>query len=229
MSLILHHHPLSSFSQKVLVALYESGTKFESAIVNFGDEKSRADFFALWPMGKIPVLRDERLGRTIPETSIIIEYLDTHYPGPRRLLPNDATLRLEARLWDRLFDCYVQVPMQKIVADRMRPASERDPRGVAEARATLRTAYALIEGRASGRTWAVGETFSLADCAAAPALFYAGIISPFSDFPSVAAYFDRLAARPSFARALAEARPYFDLFPFRDDIPARFLSGDSPA
>jgi glutathione S-transferase len=225
MTLTLHYHPLSSFCQKVLLALYENGTPFDSVIVNFGDEKSRADLLALWPIGKIPVLRDEQRGRTFPETSIIVEYLEQHYPGTPALLPHDETLRLETRLWDRIFDLYVQVPMQKIVGDRMRPEGEKDPRGVGEAHAMLRTAYAMLDRRVSDKSWVIGDAFSMADCAAAPALFYAGIVSPFSaDHPNVVAYFDRLAARPSFARMLGEARPYFRFFPFADDIPARFLA-----
>jgi glutathione S-transferase len=228
MTLTLYQHPLASFCHKVLVALYENGTPFRSVIVDFGDEKSRAALFALWPMGKIPVLRDERLGRTLPETSVIIEYLEQHYPGARPLLPRDEALRLETRLWDRFFDLYVQQPMQAIVADRMRPAGEKDPTGLRRAQATLRTAYGMIEERMNERSWAMGDAFSMADCAAAPALFYAGIVQPFEkEHAHIAAYFDRLAARPSFARTLAEARPYFPLFPFKDDIPARFLS-DAP-
>jgi glutathione S-transferase len=230
MALTLFHHPLASYCHKVLIALYEHGAPFTGVIVDFGDEKSRADFFALWPMGKIPVLRDERVGRTLPETSIIIEYLEQHYPGPQPLLPRDEGLRLETRLWDRFFDCYVQSPMQKIVGDRMRPDGEKDRRGVGEAQANLRTAYATLDQHMSDRIWAAGDAFSMADCAAAPSLFYAGIVVPFSrDYPHVAAYFDRLTARASFARTLTEARPYFPLFPFVNDIPARFLTDDRAA
>ena len=229
MTLTLYHHPLSSFCHKVLIALHESGTPFSSVIVNLGDRKVSADFFALWPIGKIPVLRDERLGRTLPETSIIIEYLAQHYPGTNALLPHDDEgLRLETRLWDRFFDLYVQVPMQKIVGDRLRPDGKKDPHGVTEAHATLRTAYAMLDQRMSDRTWSIGNTFTMADCAAAPALFYAGIVSPFAgDHRNVAAYFDRLTARPSFTRVLAEARPYFQFFPFKDDIPAQFLADEA--
>jgi glutathione S-transferase len=226
MTLTLYQHPLASFCHKVLIALYENGTPFESVVVDLGDKTASAEFFALWPIGKIPLLRDDRLGRTVPETSIIIEYLQQHYPGPQALLPHAEALRLETRLWDRFFDSYVQVPMQKIVADRLRADGEKDPRGVSEAHATLGTAYAMLDKRMGGKTWVVGDAFSMADCAAAPALFYAGIVSPFaSDYPNVVSYFDRLAERPSFVRTLAEARPYFHFFPFKDDIPARFLAG----
>lgn len=223
MTLTLYQHPLASFCHKVLLALYENGTPFRSVLVDFGSEQSRAGLLALWPLGKIPVLRDERLGRTLPETSIIIEHLDQHYPGPRPLLPADQAQRLEVRLWDRIFDLHVQEPMQAIVAARIHGLEEKDQAGIARARAALRAAYGLLEERLRGREWAAGEGFSMADCAAAPALFYAGIIEPFAPGQSaLAGYFDRLASRPAFTRVLAEARPYFALFPFQDDIPARF-------
>jgi glutathione S-transferase len=192
------------------------------------DDKASAEFLGLWPVGKIPVLRDEGADRTIPETTIIIEYLDRHYPGVHPLLPNDEAASLEARLWDRFFDLYVQVPMQTIVTDRLRADGEHDPRGVADASAGLATAYDMIERQMADRTWAAGEAFSLADCAAAPALFYASIVAPFpQSHANLAAYFERLIARPSFKRVIDEARPYFQFFPFKDSMPVRFLSGDS--
>ncbi|HEV2678677.1 MAG TPA: glutathione S-transferase family protein [Aliidongia sp.] len=230
MSLTLHHHPLASFCHKVLIALYENSTPFRGAIVDYGDEKSRTEFFALWPLGKIPVLRDERLGHTLPETTIIIEYLDQHYPGAQPLLPLDEALRLETRLWDRFFDFYIHAPMQKIVSDHRRADGGKDPLGVDEARAMLRTAYAMLDRRMADKTWVIGDAFSMADCAAAPALFYAGIVAPFSGaYPNVAAYFDRLTERRSFRRTLAEARPYFHLYPFAADIPAHLLIDDAAA
>jgi glutathione S-transferase len=225
MTLTLYFHSLASFCQKVLMALYENGTPFTGHVVDLMDEGASAKFLAIWPVGKIPVLRDESRDRTLPETTIIIEYLDRHYPGTHGLLPVDDAQQLDARLWDRFFDLYVQVPMQKIVIDRLRPEGEHDPRGVADAKATLATAYDMIERRMADRTWAVGEAFSIADCAAAPALFYAGVVVPFHGaHPNIASYFERLLERPSFKRTLAEARPYFEMFPLRDDIPARFLA-----
>lgn len=170
------------------------------------------------------MLHDSEGDRTLPETSIIIEYLDRHYPGSHPLIPRDDALALEARLWDRFFDLYVQVPMQKIVTDALRASGENDRRGVADAQAALANAYELAERHFKDRLFAVGENFSIADCAAAPALFYAGIVAPFDGtHPSLAAYFERLLERPSFQRTLAEARPYFPLFPYKDAIPARFL------
>ncbi len=225
MTLTLYFHPLSSFCHKVLMALYENDTPFRGHVVDFSDEKAAARFLALWPVGKIPVLHDASRDITMPETTIIIEYLDRHYPGRCRLLPEDDSERLEARLWDRFFDFYVQVPMQKIVGDLLRAEGERDSYGVAEARRTLHTAYGVIERQMADKSWAIGEDFSIADCAAAPALFYAGIVEPFQETqPKLAAYFERLVERSSFKRMLAEARPYFPMFPLKDAIPARFLA-----
>lgn len=221
--LTLYLHPLASFCHKVLIALYENGTKFESKIVDFSDPGDSARFLDVWPVGKIPVLRDEAREKTIPETSIILEYLDRHYPGPVRLIPDDADAALDVRLWDRFFDLYIHQPMQKIVVDRLRPDGARDEHGVAEAKANIASAYAMLDKHLAGREWAVGKSFSMADCAAAPALFYSGVPVPFADYPNVAAYFERLYARPSFRRVLDEARPYFGNYPLKDDMPKRFL------
>ena len=226
MALTLYYHPLASFCHKVLLALYENGTPFTPQTVDLMNPDAKASFLDLWPVGKIPVLRDESRGQTIPETTIIIEYLEQHYPGARSLFPQQEAERLDARLWDRFFDSYVQVPMSKIVTDRLRAEGEHDARGVADARATLATAYDMIERRMVASTWLVGDAFTIADCAAAPGLFYAGIVAPFSaTHPHVVAYFERLLARPSFKRVLDEARPYFPMFPFEDSMPARFLNG----
>lgn len=224
MSLILYTHPLASYCHKVLIALHENETPFTPHSVDLGDARARADFAALWPTAKIPLLEDTARKRVVPETSIMIEYLDRHYPGPRPLLPADDDARLEARLWDRLFDCYVMTPMQNIVANRLRGAAERDPRAVNEATATLQMAYDMIDRHMATRTWAAGGAFSLADCAAAPALFYASTLVPFeATHAQLAAYFERLVTRVSVARTIDEARPYFHFYPFRDSIPARFL------
>jgi glutathione S-transferase len=214
MTLILYHHPLASFCHKVLLALYENDTPFTSVVVDLGDRQASAEFFAFWPIGKIPILRDERFNRTIPETSIIIEYLDHHYPGIRPLLSHDEAERLDTRLWDRFFDCYVQVPMQKIVTDRLRPAGKNDSYGVERAKASLQTAIGLIDCGMATKKWAMGEEFTMADCAAAPALFFANKVMPFGGTHSnTAAYLGRLMQRPSFARAVKEAEPYLTLVP----------------
>ncbi len=203
--MILYYHPLASFCHKVLIALYEKGVPFEKKVIDLGDPASRAELVEVWPLAKFPVLHDG--DRALPETSIIIEHLGGFIPC------------IETRLWDRIFDNYVMTPMSKIVANEFKPP---DPAGVEEARGLLEQTYRLLEGQLQGKTWAVGEEFTLADCAAAPALFYADLVQPFSG-PFLRAYYERLLARPSFARVLEEARPYFPMFPLRERIPARFL------
>ena len=214
MSLTLHFHPLASYCHKVLIALYENDTPFEANKVDLSSESERAALLKMWPIGKFPVLRDEARNQTIPESSVIIEYLDRHYPGTTRFLPSDADQALQTRLRDRFYDLYVHEPMQKIVGDRIRPQDKKDPHGVDEAQARLRTSYGMIDREMAARSFAMGEAFSLADCAAAPALFYANEVLPFGeDHANVKAYFDRLKARPSYARVLREAEPYFAMFP----------------
>ena len=225
MSLTLYIYPLASFCHKVLIALYENGTAFRSETVDLGDPGSAATHMERWPVGKIPVLFDGKTKRVIPETSIIIEYLQENYPGRVALLPADSAARLQARLWDRFFDLYVNTPMGKIVTDRIRPEGKSDPYGVAEVRATLDTAYGMIEGQMSANVWAIGEDFTIADCAAAPALFYASIVHPFgNDHRHLTAYRDRLMERPSVKQVIVEARPYFSMFPYRDAMPAHCLA-----
>ena len=213
MSLTLYFHPLSSFCQKVLIALYENDTPFTPKIVNLMDETERAEFLKLWPIGKFPVLRDEAKDLTLPESSIIIDYLGTHYPGRSKLIPNDADGAARTRLHDRFYDLYVHDPMQKIVGDRLRPADSKDPFGVAQAKQRIETSYRIMDHQLAGKTWATGEAFSMADCAAAPALFYAKLVVPFEAHKNVAGYFARLSERPSFARCVTEAKPYFHMFP----------------
>jgi glutathione S-transferase len=214
MSLTLHFHPLSSFCWKALIALYENDTPFTPDSVNLGDEAERAALLKLWPIGKFPVLRDDARDRTIPETSIIIEYLDRFYPGRTSFIPADPDQAWQTRLRDRFYDCYVHLSMQKIVGDRLRPESARDPHGVEEARARLRSCYDIIDRQMPASHWAMGDAFGLADCAAMPALFYAGKLEPLGKkHNNVTAYLERLKARPSVARVLAEAEPYFNLFP----------------
>lgn len=214
MTLKLYFHPLSSFSQKALVALYENDTPFEPHVVNFGDEASRREFLDVWRMGKIPVLKDTARDWMVPETSIIIEYLDQHYPGSTRFIPADVDIARQMRLRDRFFDLYVNTPMQKIVTDRLRPEGQHDAFGVEEARRQLSTALELVDSAMVSKEWAAGAEFSMADCAAAPALWYANEVQPFADRqPNAFAYLKRLMARPSFARALAEAEPYLQYFP----------------
>jgi glutathione S-transferase len=214
MTLKLYYHPLSSFCWKVLIALYENKTPFEPILVNLGDPAERAAFLKLWPVGRFPVIEDTARDWMVPESSIIIEYLAQHYPGRVKLVPDDADKARQVRMRDRFFDLNLQVPMQKIVGDRLRPAGSKDPLGVEQARAQVRTAYAMIEDDMASKRWAMGEDFTMADCAAAPALVYGDKVMPLGgDFPNTAAYLKRLTERPSFARVLKEAEPYQAMFP----------------
>jgi len=214
MALILYYHPLASFCWKVLVALHENATPFEGRIVDLSVPESRAELDRIWTVGKFPVLRDTATGAAVPESSIIIEYLDRHFPGGVRLVPNDAELAREARLWDRFFDQYVHQPMQKIVTDKLRPEGSHDPFGVEEARKTIRTAYGMIEERIGERGWFVGDALSIVECAAAPSLYYANRVEPLGGaYPRVSAYLERLMSRPSMKRVMEEAGPYFVNFP----------------
>ncbi|MBR0670911.1 glutathione S-transferase family protein [Neoroseomonas soli] len=215
MALTLFAHPFSAYCQKALVALYENATPFEFRFVNLGEEADAAALAALWPFRKFPVLVDG--AAMVPEASIIIEHLDRHHPGPVRFLPEDSDAAIEARLIDRVVDNYLMTPMQKVVLDAIRPPEARDGFGVDQARAVIGTAYAWLDARLAGRSWAAGEAFSLADCGAAPGLLYADWVAPIPErFAALRAYRARLLARPSYARALDEARPYRHLFPLGD-------------
>jgi glutathione S-transferase len=214
MSLKLYFHPLASFCHKALIAFYENGIPFEPVIVDLADETSSAAFRAVWPMAKMPVLRDDARERTVAESTIIIEYLEACYPGTTRFFPTDPDRAWQTRMWDRFYDHYVQEPMQKIVTDRLRPAGKNDAYGVVQAKTQLHEAYKVLEQEIAAKTWTTGEAFTLADCAAAPALFYANTVVPFGETQSnLTAYLDRLMTRPSYARVLEEAQPYFRLFP----------------
>jgi glutathione S-transferase len=214
MSLVLHAHPLSSFCWKAIIALYENDTPFELQLIDLGSPTAHAAFLALWPIGKMPVLQDKARGRTIPETSIIIEYLALHYSGKQALMPSDPESALQVRLWDRFYDLYVSMPMQRIVEERLRPADGKDPHGLAAAKARLATAYDVLEREMVNKAWAAGESFTMADCAALPGLFYANKVQPFaSSHPALMRYLERLSQRPSIARVLEEAKPYFHMFP----------------
>lgn len=218
MAFTLYHHPFSSYCQKVLIALYERDVPFEPRLIDLGDPAARAELEALWPFAKFPLLRDGESGLTVPESSSIIEYLDLHHAGPTPMIPDDRNLALLVRTFDRVFDNYVMTPLQTIVGDSLRPADARDPYGVARARDLLAKAYGFLDKEIGTRTWAAGDAFTLADSAAAPALFYSGMLVAFDDHPNLSAYYARLRARASFARAVDEARPYRHFFPL--DWPA---------
>jgi glutathione S-transferase len=215
MPLTLYYHPLASFCWKALIALYEADLPFEPRLVNLGDPADRAAFEAVWPLAKFPVLRDETRGKTIPESSIIIDYLARTEPSATSLVPSDPDLAMQTRLIDRLIDGYIHAPFQQVVAERMRPDGQHDPFGVEQARSQIRSGYKLIAPMIAG-PWAMGEAFTLADCAALPALFYADYAVALADWPELAAYLSRLKARPSVVRVLAEAEPFFQYFPLKD-------------
>ncbi|MGQ9426973.1 glutathione S-transferase family protein [Gilvimarinus sp. F26214L] len=214
MSLTLYYHPLSSFCWKPLIALYEAAIPFAPTLVDLGDEQSRENFYKVWPMGQFPVLRDEFRERTIPQSAAVIEYLDLYHGGT--MIPADPDQALEARRWDSFYDCYLQHPMQKIVADSMRSPEQSDALGVQQARQTLSRAYGVLEDLLNQREWTTGSAFTLADCAAAPALFYANKIQPFGESEQrLSAFLRRLQERSSIARVLEEAAPYLDSFPYQ--------------
>ncbi|MGF1593158.1 MAG: glutathione S-transferase family protein [Kiloniellaceae bacterium] len=209
---VLYAHPFSSYCQKVLIALYENATPFTYRVLGPDDPEALEEWSRLWPMKRFPMLVDD--DQPVVESSIIIEYIALRWPGPQRFLPADPRAALEVRKLDRFFDNYIMTPMQRIVADYLRPPESRDPYGVGEAKALLDTAYRWLDGALAERDWAAGDDFSLADCAAAPSLFYADWVHPIGeDFAAARAYRQRLLARPSFARAVDEARPYRPLFP----------------
>lgn len=212
MSLTLYAHPFSSYCQKVLIALYENAVPFTYRAFGEADPAAAAEWERLWPLKRMPVLVDG--GRTVLESSAIIDYLDLHRPGALRLVPADGDDAVEVRMMDRIFDNYVMTPMQKFTFDLLRPEENRDPYGVQQAPEMLDAAYAWLDGHLAGREWAAGGAFTLADCAAAPALFYADWVHEIpSRLAALKAYRARLLARPSFARCVEEARPFRPFFP----------------
>jgi glutathione S-transferase len=210
----LYAHPLASYCWKTLIVLYDANIAFENRIVDLSDPEQRAALEQIWPVGKFPVLRDRRRGVDVPESTIINEYL-AEQCGAQALFPLDHARSI--RLWDRFFDQYVMTPMQKIVSDHRRAENEHAPRGVADARAMLAESYAYLDRelakRPDANPWIVGDGFTLADCSAFPALFYADLLVEIAPFPHAAAYLAALRERPSIVRVVDEARPYFQYFP----------------
>ncbi|HEV7136451.1 MAG TPA: glutathione S-transferase family protein [Steroidobacteraceae bacterium] len=220
--LTLYMHPLSSYCWKALIALHELEVPFRAEMVE-GRPAQNEKLRQLWPIGKMPVLQDTRRDQAVPEASIIVEYLQQYYPGPARLIPQDPDSQLEVRLWDRFFDLYVHTPLQKLVIERLRAPGQQDSTGAAEARAMLATAYDLLEDRMGSRDWVAAHSFTLAECAALPALFYCAAAQPFArSHPHVTRYFERLLTRASVQRVIEGARPYFHMFPMCEALDARF-------
>ena len=211
MTLALYGHPFSSYTQKVLIALYENSTPFEFRCVP-EDPQHSAEWLRRWPLAKFPLLVDG--DRSVVESSILIEYLQLAHPGPLRLLPADAMAALDVRFLDRFFDLHVMNAMQVAVEAALQRLPITREQGLAIAGERLERAYAWLDSRLAGKTWAAGELFTLADCAAAPALFYADWTHPIAEaYPVLRAYRARLLERPSIARAVDEARPFRHYFP----------------
>lgn len=213
MTVVLYQHPFASYCHKVLIALYERDVPFEARGVESVED--REQLARLWAPARIPLLRDEQAGLTLPESTTIVEYVDGLAAGGPALIPADAGEALQARLWDRFGDNYLSTPMQKIVGDRLRPEGREDPEGVAEARRTLDVAYGVLDARLAEQPWAGGATFTVADCAIFPPLFYLWAIHRWDtgQHAAITGYYRRLLARPSVARVVEEARPYRELFP----------------
>ncbi|MEO7110231.1 MAG: glutathione S-transferase family protein [Polyangiaceae bacterium] len=216
MALTLYFHPLSSFCMKALIALYENDTPFEPRVIHLEKPESRAELAALWPLAKFPVITDTKNGETVvvAESSTIIEYLDEHYPGKSKLVPTTAARARRARHVERIHDLYINMPVGKFAVDTYRPEGKKDPLGVAEAMTSIETAYGVIEKELANNTWAIGDDFTMADCAAAPALFFANHLIPLKNkHQNIAAYLGRLMERPSVARVMREAAPFLKMFP----------------
>lgn len=212
MALELFAHPLSSYCQKALIAFYENDTPFIYRLLSPENPSAAQELARLWPLQRFPVLVDE--GAPVMEATIIIEHLALRYPGPVKLVPPEPGEAQHVRFLDRFFDNYVMTPMQKIVADALRSTTDRDAYGVAQARRSLDAAYDWLETKLVEGQWAAGEGMTMADCAAAPSLFYADWVHGIGDSrPVLASYRRRLLQRPSVARAVDEARPYRALFP----------------
>lgn len=223
---ILHFHPLSSCCQKVLVAARVLGVAVDPQLLNLGDPVQRDAFRALSPLGKMPVLVDQ--GRVVAETSIIVEYLQQHHAHTARLIPDDPEQALQVRFWDRVCDLYVMTPMQALTATLLQPQAAGNAEADASARAALLKSYALLDGQLEGRGWLVGEGFSLADCAAAPALFYAVAYVPIPDVhAALAAYLERLMVHADVAAVIDAARPWFKHFPGRAGLARRYYDPDA--
>ena len=213
MSLELFLHPLSSYCHKVLIAFYENDIPFEVKRVD--DPAVAREWETLWPLKHFPILRDVKRGRVVPESTIIIEYLETHFPGRLKLIPDDPDLAWQVRLRDRFFDNHLHTHMQKFAGDSLRPQGKKDSYGLDDARARFAKALGMVDTEMAHKTWAMGDTFTMADCAAAPPIFYGNrFFGPFREtHPNALAYLDRLMVRPSYARVLEEARPFMHLLP----------------
>jgi glutathione S-transferase len=219
MALTIYYHPLASYCHKVLIALHENGVDFEKRLVDLGNAEDRATLQALWPLAKFPVLHDAARDRNVPESTVIIDYLDHYFPTAHPLIPADWEAAQAVRLWDRILDNHLHDTMQDIVWDRIIGAQG----DMGRARASIQTMYTLLDRQLAQHHWVAGDAFSLADCAAAPALFFATTLETLpGGLVHATRYFRQLMERPSVTQTLEEAKPYFSMYPFADAIPARF-------
>ena len=203
----LYYHPLSTYSQKALIAFHEKGVDFEAEIVNLMDDGERAAYRQIYPLGKIPLLVLDD-GQWVPESSIICEYLDTHFSSDSRLIPDDPDLSRQVRFKDRMYDLYLNESVSALLFEQFKPQAQRNEELIERSRFRIGVMYGFMEKNLEKQTWTNGETFTLGDCAAAPPLFYARQTAPFDDRPNIAAYWQRLRERPSIQRVLDEAAPY---------------------
>ena len=212
MTIALYGHPFSSYTQKALIDFYENGLPFEFKMIGPEAPENFDCLRRAWSLAKFPMV--EEGGTNVFESTSIIEYLDVKHPGSVRLIPDDKDAAIEARMLDRVFDNYVMTPMNAIVRDALRAPEDRQASSVTEARSQLEAIYGWLDQRMASRTWAIGDAFTLADCAAAPSLFYADWAHPFPPaLVHLRSYRQRLLARPSYDRANNEARPYRHYFP----------------
>lgn len=212
----LYYHPLSPFAQKVLIAFHEKNVSFAPEIVNLMDPQAKREYEKIYPLGKVPLLILED-GYQIPESSIIVEYLDTHFDSGTKLIPENKDNARRVRFLDRMFDLYLTDQSGKIFMDSLKPDNKKDPEGILKARSIIDKIYAFIEKELTGKTWAVGENFTMADCSAAPVLFYLQNLHPYNPFKNITSYFNRLRERPSFAKVLAEVAPFLEMFTKRSE------------
>jgi glutathione S-transferase len=205
----LHYFPLSTYSQKALIGFHEKQVAFEPVLVDLRDPAQRERYRKIYPLGKVPLLLRNN-GWMIPESTIIIEFLDTHSDKGPRLIPADPERARQTRFMDRMLDLYLNNSIITLVQQSWKPAAQRNPEAIEQARSNAGITYGYLEQALAGKTWITGEDFSMADCAAAPALLYAQQCFPFADRPNISAYWERLRTRPSYAKVLAEAAPYLE-------------------
>jgi glutathione S-transferase len=204
----LYYSPVSTYSQKALIALYEKGIDFEREIVDLGSPQGRAAFEAVYPIGKVPFLKASD-DWSVPESTIIIEFLDDRFPDTSRLIPAEREAARQVRFMDRMGDLYVNDPVVELLFQKIgfRPADEKR---ASRARKHIDASYGWLDQRLAAQEWVSPTGFSMADCALIPPLFYAQLAAPFDDRPGLRRYWERACKRPSYARVMAEFVPVWE-------------------